>query len=124
LAGLRNPQRRLRSAACHGSGFNQILRCALACSDCFPLSCLCRPQDRIGYILCGEPVAEGWRCRLIRANADEKVGELVDEGVLVANLQSRDPPVLHVRMVAIGDVNALPAAQLSLIAMIEELQPM
>src|ERR1035441_3849598 len=69
---------------------------ALACSYCFPLSCLCRPQDRIGYILRGEPVAECWRCWLICANADEKVGELVDEGVLVANLQSRDPPVLHV----------------------------
>ena len=43
---------------------------ALAPSHCFPLPCSCRPQNRIGHILRDEPVAEGWRCRLICANAD------------------------------------------------------
>jgi len=52
----------------------------------------------------------------------EEIGGLVDEGVLVADLQSGHPPVLHVRVVAIGDVYASPAAQAAFVAVIEVLQ--
>ena len=47
----------------------------------------------------------------------------MDEGVLVADLQAGHPPVLHIRMIAIGDVDAAPAAQPAFVAMIEILQP-
>ena len=39
-----------------------------------------------------------------------KSGRLMDEGMLIADLQSRHPPPLHVRMVAIRDMDALPAS--------------
>src|SRR5437016_6446549 len=48
----------------------------------------------------------------------------MDERVLVTNLQARHPPVLHIRMIAVGDVNRAPAPQPPLVAVIEELQSM
>ena len=54
----------------------------------------------------------------------DEVRELVDEGVLVADLQARHPPVLHVGLVAVGDVDAAPAAHAALVAVIEVLQAM
>ena len=53
----------------------------------------------------------------------EEIGDLMDEGVLVADLQARHPPVLHVGMIAVGDVERAPAAQPALVAVIEILQP-
>ena len=47
-------------------------------------------------------------------SASQEIGELMDERVLVADLQARHPPVLHVRMVAVGDVDAAPAAHAAL----------
>jgi len=35
----------------------------------------------------------------------------MNEGVFISDLKSRNPPVLHVRMVAVRDVNTLPAAE-------------
>src|SRR5262245_30766406 len=46
------------------------------------------------------------------------------ERVLVTDLQARYPPVLHVRLVAIGHVNVSPAAHAPLIGVIEVLDPM
>ena len=43
--------------------------------------------------------------------------------MLVADLQARHPPVLHVGMVAVGDVNAPPAADVPLVAVVEVLEP-
>ena len=54
----------------------------------------------------------------------EKVGELVNERVLVADLKAGHPPTLHVRLVAVGDVHAPPASDLPLVLVIEPLQPM
>src|SRR5262249_59170221 len=42
--------------------------------------------------------------------------------MLVPDLQTRYPPMLHIRMLAIGDMHASPATQLPFIAMIEILQ--
>src|ERR1051325_1738282 len=47
----------------------------------------------------------------------------MNEGMLVADLQAGNPPVLHVRMVAVGDMDALPSAEPAFVAVIEELQP-
>src|SRR5204862_2010117 len=47
----------------------------------------------------------------------------VHESLGVTDLQAGHPPVLHVRMIAIGNMHGTPAARLSLIAMIEILEP-
>ena len=46
------------------------------------------------------------------------------EGVLVTDLQAGHPPVLHVGMVAIGDMDAPPAAQAAFVGVIEPLEAM
>ena len=46
----------------------------------------------------------------------------MDERVLVADLQAGHPPVLHVRVIAVGDVHAAPSAEAPLVAVIEPLQ--
>ena len=43
--------------------------------------------------------------------------------MLVADLQPRHPPVLHIGMIAVGDVDVPPAPQPAFIAMVEILQP-
>ena len=53
----------------------------------------------------------------------QKIGHLMDEAVFVANLQTGHPPMVHVGMVAIGDVNRSPAAQYPFVAMIEVAEP-
>ena len=45
----------------------------------------------------------------------------MDECVLVADLQTGHPPMLHIRMIAVTHVNISPAAQPSFITMIEPL---
>ena len=54
----------------------------------------------------------------------DEIGELMDERVLVADLQARHPPVLHVGMIAVGDVHAAPAAHAAFVAVIEVLDAM
>ena len=56
------------------------------------------------------------------SEAARKIGDLMDEGVLVADLQTGHPPARHIRMIGIGDVDASPAAQAAFIAVIEKLQ--
>src|SRR5258707_15067307 len=46
----------------------------------------------------------------------------MDERVLIADLQSGHPPFVHVRLVAVGDVDGTPPAQAALVAMLEILQ--
>ena len=63
------------------------------------------------------------RCLFLLADRLKKIGDLMNERVLVADLQPGHPPILHVRMIAVGDVNALPSAQSAFIAMIEIFEP-
>ena len=65
----------------------------------------------------------GWH-GLLFAEGFEEIRDLMDEGVFVADLQARHPPVLHVGLIAVGDVDRLPAAELPFVAMVEVLQPM
>src|ERR1700722_10761340 len=58
------------------------------------------------------------------AQPSEEIRDLVDEGVFVANLQARHPPVFHIRMVAVRDVEGAPAPQFTFVAMVKVLQPM
>src|SRR5262245_16165978 len=48
----------------------------------------------------------------------------MNEGVFISDLQPGHPPALHVGMIAIGYVDAPPAARLSLIPVIEILDAM
>ena len=48
----------------------------------------------------------------------EKVGDLVHEGVLVADAETGDPPLVEVGMVAVGDVDAAPTADVAFVGMI------
>src|SRR5262245_60395489 len=80
-------------------------------------------KDRVGHVIGGEAVAERRRRALACRGGVEEIGELVDERVLVADLQAGHPPVLHIRMIAVGDVDAAPAAQLPLVSMVEPLEP-
>ena len=46
----------------------------------------------------------------------------MNECVFVSDLQTWHPPVLHVRMITIGDVDRAPTAKSALVAMVEILQ--
>src|ERR1700691_475468 len=82
------------------------------------------PQHRIRDIVRSQTVAERRSGNAALAEARQKIGHLVDEGMLVADLQSRHPPVLHIRMVAVGNMNRAPAAQAAFVAMVEVFQAM
>src|SRR6202012_433566 len=90
--------KRLRSFSCFSLNF-------------FPLPGTGRLKNCIGYIICGEAIGKRRRRVLFPAYGLKKVRDLVDERVLIANLQARHPPVLHIRMIAVRNVHALPAAQ-------------
>src|SRR5206468_12526659 len=74
---------------------------------------------RVAHLLCFHSLAEGWAGWLATRKALQEIGHLMDETVLVANLQARYPPLAHIGMVAIGNVNRPPAAYVSFIAMVE-----
>ena len=61
---------------------------------------------------------------LLLREAFEEVGDLVDEGVLVADLQAGHPPLAHVGMVAVGDVDRCASRGRAFVAVVEVLQAM
>ena len=67
-------------------------------------------------------VTEGRSAGLAGFDGGEEVGDLVHEGVFVADLQTGHPPLVHVRHVAVGAVDVVPAADERVVAVIEELQ--
>ena len=69
-----------------------------------------------------EGVAEGGVARGAAVEAGEEVGDVMDEGVLVADAEAGDPPLVHVGHVAVGDVHAAPAAGVGVVAVIEKLE--
>src|SRR5215467_10613634 len=71
-----------------------------------------------------QAVAERGRGAFPFTEGLEKIGDLVDESMLVSDLQSGHPPAFHVGVIAVGDVNATPAAEPAFIAMIENLDAM
>src|SRR5580704_6485389 len=80
-------------------------------------------KDRIGNQFRSQTIPEGGSGGRASVEGKDEVGNLVNEGVLVSDLQSRHPPVLHVWVTAVRDVNVLPATQLTFIAIVEVLQP-
>src|SRR5262245_33390982 len=99
-----------------------LRRAQLQRRDLLPLPVLRRAQDGVGDEIGREAVAEGRRQALAAVGGRHEVCELVREGVLVANLQAWNPPVLHVRLVAVGDVDVAPAADAPFVLVIEVLE--
>ena len=64
--------------------------------------------DGLGFLGVGEGGAGGGAA----VETGDEVGDLVDEGVFVADVESGDPPVFHIRLVAavVGDMNVSPTA--------------
>jgi hypothetical protein len=62
--------------------------------------------------------------RFTRFETLEKVCDLVNKRMLVSDLKARNPPVTHVRLITVGNVNASPASNDGLIGVIEILEPM
>src|SRR5438128_4142877 len=66
-------------------------------------------EHRVADALRLKRVPERRRAGLAVGERLEEIGNLVDERVLVADLQARDPPVAHVGVLAVGDVDRTPA---------------
>jgi hypothetical protein len=62
-----------------------------------PLAGLGAGEDRIADLLRFQGVAERGARRLASREPFEKIGDLMDEGVFVTDLQTRHPPLIHVR---------------------------
>src|SRR5690242_18764386 len=83
---------------------------ASAVLDFFPLATLGRLQHRIRDVVRGEAITERRRHALALDRRRGEVGELMDERVLVSDLKAGHPPMLHVGLIAVGDVHVAPAA--------------
>ncbi len=79
-------------------------------------------QNGVANVLGFERIAESGRSRLSVDRRLDEVSDLMHESMLVTNLQTRYPPLVHVGMITIGDVDGAPSAQAALILVIEELQ--
>ena len=85
----------------------------------FPATRVGRFNDRFAYFLGLERIFERRAARLTGFEAFEEIGHLVDEAVLVADAAARNPPTVHVRLVAVGDVDGAPAAHDGLVAVVK-----
>ena len=81
-------------------------------------------QDGITDPLRLERIAKGGMGRLLFRKGDQKVGHLMDKAVFVANRQTGHPPLVHVGVVAIGHMDAFPAAHVACIGVVKHLQAM
>ena len=62
-------------------------------------------QDSVADLLCFLSFSEGWTAGSPILNALQEVCHLVHECVLIADLQTWHPPLIHVRHVAVSDVH-------------------
>lgn len=92
--------------------------------DVFPLAVGGACQDCIADALGFQGVFEGWVGWFAGVETLEEIGDLVGERVFVTDLQTWDPPVAHVGLVSIGDVNAAPASNDRVVVVIEVLEAM
>jgi hypothetical protein len=79
-------------------------------------------EDGVADVLGFEGVAEGGRRGFSCLEVFEEIGDVVDEGVFVADLEAGDPPVVHVGHVAVGDVDGAPAADDGFVAVVEPVE--
>ncbi len=89
-----------------------------------PLTTFCAVEYGLADLLGFEGIAEGWVAGFSGFDGSEEVGDLVNEGVFVADLESGHPPFIHVGHIAIGAVDLVPAADDGVIAMVEVFEAM
>lgn len=87
-----------------------------------PLAIVRRGEDGVADAGGFEGVAEGGAARFAAVEAGEEIGDLMDEGVLVADAEAGDPPLVHVRHIAVGDVHAAPTARVGVVAMVKKFE--
>ena len=87
------------------------------------LAALGAVQHRVAHFLCFQRVAERRPGGFAGGESFQKIGHLVHEAMFVADLQAGNPPLRHVGMVAVGDVQRAPAAFPAVVAVIEILEP-
>ena len=63
-------------------------------------------QHGVANLLCFQGVAETRMHRFAGLERLQEIGDLVNERVFVADVQSRHPPIAHVGLIAVADVNA------------------
>lgn len=89
-----------------------------------PLTVFSTLQNGVAYSLCFESISEGRVSSLAGLKSLQEVGDLVRKGMLVTDLQTWNPPVTHVRLVSVGNVNRAPASYNRIVVVIEILQAM
>ena len=80
-------------------------------------------QDGVADELSLEGVSKSGAGRFAFGDAVEEIGDLMNKTVLVTDLQAGHPPLAHVRMVAIGNMDSAPATEPAFVAVFEVLQP-
>src|SRR5437763_11687783 len=103
-----------------------MLRCRLGhcfvrSGNPFPSSSLRGLENCVRDLIGRQSIAESRRSQLTASYTLEKVRDLMNKRVLISDLQARDPPVLHVRMIGIRDMYASPPANLTFVTVIEVL---
>src|SRR5207249_651655 len=107
-----------------GSGFLACRRHSDRRPDRYPAPVSRRLQHRVRDVIRLQRFSKSRRRAPSLSKRRQKIGGLVHECMLVADLKTRHPPVLHIRMVGIRDVNASPSPDTAFILMIEILQSM
>src|SRR5438445_3648437 len=92
--------------------------------DFYPTPLCRRLEHRVGHVVRSQRLPKRRGNALSFRQRGEKIGRLMDERVLVSDLQTRNPPMRHVRVFAVRNMYASPSPQASFIAVIEILQPM
>src|SRR5688572_31012803 len=94
--------------------------------DLLPAAAFGRLQNGIANVLGFERIAEGRadRLPLLAPKRRKKVGDLMDEGVLVTDLEPGHPPVFHIGLIAVGYMDRAPSPDVTFVAVIKILEPM
>src|SRR6516162_8565174 len=89
----------------------------------FPPAGLGRTEHGVNHSLCLQGILEGRLGRLVSIKRIQKVCDLVDEGVFEPDGQARHPPMGHVRMLSVRNMDRSPAAERAFVLVVEPLQP-
>src|SRR3954465_3782181 len=93
--------------------------CAFEASHFLPLLRLAGFENGITDVLGFEGIAEIRTRAFAFGKRCQKIGDLMNESVFIPDLETGHPPVLHVRMFPIGDMDGAPTAEPAFIAIIE-----
>ncbi len=79
-------------------------------------------KHRVADLLCLERVTERWAGWIVRSRLRQEIGHRMHERVLVADLQTGHPPIAHVGLIPIADVDITPSTNNRIVVVIEVLQ--